>query len=97
MVIGIVNFPLVKPGKEAKFLEWFSWTNAYFAKQNGFISRRLINQIGDQSRYAAIIEFESYEEFKMVAEQKFHAESAKCLAEILEGMPTPILYNELIV
>lgn len=64
-------------------------------QQKGFISRRLINQFSDQNKYVAIIEFESYEEFKMVAEQPFHTESAQRLAALLEGMPTPVLYKEI--
>ena len=95
MVIGIVHFPAIKPGKEAEFLKWFSWSNSHFAEQTGFINRRLIKQIDAKGRYVAIIEFESREEFKKVAEQPFHAESARKLAELLEGMPTPELYIEI--
>jgi len=95
MVIGIVQFPAVKAGKEAEFLDWFAWINAQFALQPGFISRRLLRQISGHNQYAAIIEFDTAENFRQVGEQPFHAESAQRLAGLLEAMPVPILYNEL--
>jgi hypothetical protein len=41
MFINIIQFPPIKPGKEAEFREWFAWSNAQYAKHTGFISRRL--------------------------------------------------------
>lgn len=40
--VNLVDFPPIRPGKEAEFLEWFRWTNELYAKHKGFISRTLL-------------------------------------------------------
>ncbi len=95
MFVGIVYFPPVKPGKEADFFKWFSWSNSQFGQQKGFIRRRLIKQYGDQDKFAAVIEFDRYENFKAVADQPFHADSARQLALLVEGMPAPAMFEEI--
>ena len=97
MIIGIVNFPAVKPGREKDFLDWFSWSNLHFAEQQGFISRRLIKLIGEPEKYAAIIEFENAADFSEVARQPFHGESARRLAGLLTAMPKPEIYEEVTI
>lgn len=94
MIIGIVQFPPIKPGKEKDFLDWFSWSNSQFRQQKGFISRRLIKNIGDAS-YVALLEFAGQEDLKRVSAQPFHAESAQRLTEILAAMPHPVLYEDI--
>jgi heme-degrading monooxygenase HmoA len=42
MFTVIINFPPIKSGQDEKFREWFAWSNKEFAKQKGFISRRLL-------------------------------------------------------
>ena len=61
--VNLVNFPPIRPGKEAEFLEWFRWSNELYSKHKGFISRTLLKPTEGNPNYAAIVEHESEETF----------------------------------
>jgi antibiotic biosynthesis monooxygenase (ABM) superfamily enzyme len=61
--VNLVDFPPIRPGKEAEFLEWFRWTNELYAKHKGFISRTLLKPTEGSPNYAAIVEHASKETF----------------------------------
>jgi antibiotic biosynthesis monooxygenase (ABM) superfamily enzyme len=57
--VNLVNFPPIRSGEEAEFLEWFRWTNEVYARHKGFISRTFLKPTEGPSGYAAIVEHES--------------------------------------
>ncbi|HWR44900.1 hypothetical protein [Sporomusa sp.] len=93
MFIAIAQFPKINEGKETKFLEWFAWSNEEFSQFKGFVRRRLLKSQGG-GNYAALIEFETFEDFKVVGGSPFHAVSAKRVAQLLDGNPVPASYVE---
>jgi heme-degrading monooxygenase HmoA len=93
MYIAIAQFPKISEGKEADFLEWFAWSNEEFSKLKGFIRRRLLQPQGG-GNYVVLIEFDTFEDFKVVGESPFHSVSAKRVAPLLEGKPVPASYVE---
>lgn len=92
MFVAIAYFPPVKSGKDTEFLEWFEWSNEEFAKQPGFIRRRLLRP-QDGGNYVALLEYESYDDFKAMADSPSHAASAERVQPLLEGNPSPALYD----
>jgi hypothetical protein len=62
MFVNIMQFPLIKEGKDAAFREWFAWSNEQYAKHKGFIRRRLLEPRKD-GNYVALVEHESFETF----------------------------------
>lgn len=94
MYVAIAQFPQIKDGREGEFLEWFNWSNQEFAKFKGFIRRRLLTP-SSGGNFVALIEFETFEDFKMVGDSDFHAISAKRVSELLEGNPVPASYVEI--
>ena len=92
MIVAIIHFPPVKAGKEQEFLEWFDWSNREFAKLKGFIERKLLKpQAG--GRYAAILELESQDDFLAMGASDAHAEAGKKVLPLLDGRPSPDLYD----
>jgi len=96
MFVNLVNFPLIKPGKEAEFLEWFRWTNEIYAKHKGFISRTLLKPTEGGANYAAIVEHESKETFMAMHLSKDREEAFKRVGPLFEGSPTPHFYEVVI-
>jgi len=94
--VNLINFPPVKPGKEAEFLEWFRWSNELYAKHKGFISRRLLKPTEGKSNYAAIVEHDSKETFMAMHLSKDREEAFKRVEPLLEGRPTPHFYEVVI-
>ena len=92
MIIAIIHFPPVKAGKEKEFLAWFEWSNREFAKLKGFVGRKLLKpKTGDA--YTAIFELESYEDFLALGASDTHAEAGKRVSPLLDGRPSPDLYD----
>jgi len=95
MFIVLVNFPLIKAGKEAEFEEWFAWSNQKFARFNGFVGRRLLKPVG-RGRYMAIVEFESEDNFRAMHDSVEHDESGDRVRPLLQGSPIPQFYEVVI-
>lgn len=94
MFVVLVNFPPIKKGKEEEFKEWFTWSNKEFASIKGFIRRRLLIP-EKEGNYAALVEFESREAFMAMHTNPIHDEAGKRVAPLLDGNPTPNLYDVL--
>lgn len=92
MILAIIHFPSVKTGKEKEFLEWFEWSNREFAKLKGFVGRKLLKPKAGGA-YAAILELESHEDFLALGASDTHAEAGKRVSPLLDGRPTPDLYD----
>ncbi len=96
MFVNLVNFPLVKPGKNTEFLEWFRWSNEVYAKYNGFLSRTLLRSIDSDKTDAAIVEHESKETFMAMHMSQDREEAFKRVQPLLDGRPTPHFYEVVI-
>jgi heme-degrading monooxygenase HmoA len=95
MFVNLVNFPPVRTGKEADFLEWFRWSNEVYAKHKGFISRSLLKPM-DKGTYAAIVEHESKETFMAMHHSQDREEAFKRVEPLFDGRPTPHFYEVVI-
>ena len=95
MFVVIINFPPIKAGKDADFLEWFASTNKIFANHKGFVARRLLKPVKD-GNYAAIVEHESQETFMAMHNSPAHDEASKPLGLLFDGRPTPQFYEVII-
>ena len=84
MFVNLVNFPSVKPGKEAAFLEWSRWSNEVYFKHKGFISRTLLKSTEGGPRYAAIAEHDSKETFMAMHLSKDRAEAFEKVQPLLD-------------
>ena len=93
MFVNLVNFPPLKPGKEAEFLEWFRWSNEVYAKHKGFISRTLLRSMGKSTTYAAVVEHESKETFMAMHHSPDREEAFRRVEPLLERKPTPHFYE----
>ena len=96
MFVNLINFPPVKVGKDAEFLEWFRWSNEVYAKHRGFISRTLLKSTEGTPNYAAIVEHDSKETFMAMHLSKDREEAFKRVEPLLEGKPTPHFYEVVI-
>ena len=92
MFVVIIHFPPIKAGKDAEFLEWFSWSNQEFSRHKGFIGRRLLKPVNGGS-YAAIMEHETLDTFKAMQTSPGHDEAGKRVGPLLDGHPTPQFYE----
>ncbi len=95
MFVVIINFPPIKPGKDADFLEWFAWTNKTFANYNGFVARRLLKPL-KEGNYAAIVEHETQETFMAMHNSPAHDEAAERVGPLFDGNPSPQFYEVII-
>jgi heme-degrading monooxygenase HmoA len=95
MFVVIINFPPIRAGKDAEFLEWFASTNKEFANYKGFIGRRLLKPIkGDD--YAAVVEHESQETFMVMHNSPAHDEASKRVGPLFDGNPSPQFFEVII-
>lgn len=92
MVVVISHLPPVKAGKEAELLEWFAVASKEFAGMQGLIGWRLLKPVAGGG-YTALIEHESQETFLAMKNSAVHAEAAKRLLPLLDGMPSPQLFE----
>ncbi len=92
MFINFVQFPPIKPGKDAEFQQWFAWSSAEYAKHKGFIRRRLLKP-REGGNYAAIVEHESYETFMAMHTSSTRAEARRRVDPLLDGKPKPSFYE----
>ncbi len=92
MLIVIISFPPIKPGKDDKFKEWFVWSNKEFAHYKGFIKRRLLKPLKG-GNYVAIVEHESHETFMAMRNSPGHDEASKRVAPLFEDNATLQFYE----
>jgi len=92
MFVNVVNFPSIKPGKDAEFREWFAWSNQEYAKHKGFIRRRLLRPRGG-GNYVSIVEHESYESFMAMHTSPTQAQAHKRVEPLFDGSPSPHFYE----
>ncbi len=95
MLVVIINFPPIKAGKDAEFLEWFAGTNKEFANHKGFIGRRLLKPI-KEGNYAAVVEHESQETFMVMHNSAAHDEASKRVGPLFDGKPSPQFFEVII-
>jgi heme-degrading monooxygenase HmoA len=88
MFINIIQFPTIKPGKDAEFREWFAWSNDEYAKHKGFLSRRL-SKPREGGNYVGLVEHESYETFMVMHTSSTQAEANQRVKPLFDGSPTP--------
>jgi len=92
MFINIIQFPPIKPDKDAEFREWFAWSNEQYAKHKGFISRKLLLPRGG-GNYLGLVEHESYETFMAMHTSPTQAEAHQRVEPLLDGSPGPEFYE----
>lgn len=95
MFVVIVNFPPIKKGKDTEFREWFAWSNKEFAKNKGFIGRRLLRPVKDGS-YVGITEHQSRETFMAMHNSPGHDEAGRRVEPLFDGNPTPTFYEVIV-
>jgi heme-degrading monooxygenase HmoA len=94
MFIAIVQFPPLRPGKDAEFQEWFAWSNEELRKMEGFLGRRLLKPVAG-GNYVSIVEYENREAFTAMQASPAHEEAGKRVAPLLDGVPSPAFYEAL--
>ena len=92
MFVVIVSFPPIKTGKDMEFREWFAWSNKEFAKNKGYISRRLLKPVKG-GNYVSVVEHESHGTFMAMHNSPGHAEAGKRVGPLLDGSPDPQFYE----
>lgn len=95
MYVVISHLPPIREGKEVEFLEWFAATALTLAGSGGLISWRLLKPVSGGA-YTALIEHESQETFLAMKNSDAHAEAARRLLPLLDGPPSPQLYEVLV-
>lgn len=92
MFVNIMHFPPITAGKDAEFREWFVWSNQQYAKQNGFVSRRLLKP-RKELNYVALVEHESFETFMAMHTSTTQAEAHQRVGPLFDGAPKPQFYD----
>jgi len=92
MFVVLINFPLIKAGREAEFEEWFAWSNQQFARFNGFVGRRLLKPIGG-GNYAALVEFICEDNFRAMHGSLEHDEASDRVRPLFQSAPVPHFYE----
>lgn len=92
LLVNIIHFPPVKPGKDEEFREWFAWSNEKYEDHEGFISRKLLKP-RENGNYVGVVEHKSYETFMKMHTSSDQAEARKRVDSLLEGDPTPKFYE----
>ncbi len=91
--VNLINFPAMKPGKDAEFSEWFRHSSELFAKHQGFISRTLLKSTEGTERYAAVVEHESKETFMAMHLSDERQMLFKKVETLIDGTPEPHFYK----
>lgn len=95
MFVVLISFPPIKDGKEAKFLEWFAWSNQVFSGFEGFVRRRLLKPV-EGGTYAAIVEFENRAAFEAMHASPVHDKAGEKVIPLFDGYPTPTFYEVIV-
>lgn len=96
MFINTIEFPPIKTGKEAEFLEWFKWSNSIYKNFNGFISRRLLKVTKGKGGFVTLVEHESEKTFMTMHTSKERQEAFNRLKTLLEG-PLSAKFYEVVI
>lgn len=94
MFVVLISFPPIKEGKDSEFQEWFAWSNKEFSNKKGFIGRRLLKPVGD-GNYAAIVEFESQDDFNAMHSSPEHDKAGERVRPLFDGTPLPRFYHSI--
>lgn len=92
MFVNIIKFPPIKKGKDEEFRKWFEWSNAIYAKFDGFISRKLLKPTKGKTLYFAVVEHESEETFMAMHTSDERQKAWAKVEPLLNGSPTPSFY-----
>ncbi len=92
MFLVYISFPPIKEGQDAEFRDWFAWSNKEFSKHKGFVRRRLLKPL-ETGNYAAIVEFESQEDFAAMHSSPEHDKAGALVKPLFDGTPTPHFYE----
>jgi heme-degrading monooxygenase HmoA len=92
MFVTITQFPPLIEGQEEAFLEWFEWSNAHFARQDGFI-RRILLRPRTGGNYVIVVEHESFDTYVAMVESETQALAFERLRELVGAEPPTILYG----
>lgn len=95
MFVGLIYFSKIKQGKDKDFVEWFEWSNAEFAKFDGFLNRKLLRSTGNDYSYAIIFEMKDERSFKQIHQSKIHQKAFQRLIELLDEIPVKKFYESL--
>lgn len=93
MFVVIQEFPPLKEGMDEEFRKWFAWTNDVYSKHRGFISRRLMEPVGREGPYVAIIEHETRDTFMEMHDSEDRSKAFAKLRSLLKGGPQPRFYQ----
>ena len=88
VVIADIN---LKNGVEQEFNKWFSESNKTLSKQEGFVSRRLLESHDGSHRI--IVEHQSMQTFEAMHHSQEHAKLHSEAITFMESPPIPKLYN----
>lgn len=92
VLVNLVRYPPVKPGKDAEFRKWFVESNDAYAKHPGFI-RRLLLAPREGGRYAAVVEHATLESFMSMHNSDTQKALRAKVALLLEGDPIPEFFE----
>ena len=90
MLVVIADIKL-KNGVEEDFKKWFSESNKILSKQNGFLSRRLLEAPNGSHRI--IVEHQSMQTFEEMHQSQEHTKLHSEAINFMESTPIPKIYN----
>lgn len=96
MFVVILEFPKIKSNQEQNFLEWFESSNQKFQNFDGFISRKLLTKIDqetDGSKFVGILELRDKKAFIDLHSSHVHKDTFLGLVSILDDIPTRKFYE----
>jgi antibiotic biosynthesis monooxygenase (ABM) superfamily enzyme len=96
MFINTIEFPPIKPGKEAEFLSWFKWSNSIYKDFEGFISRQLLMMTRGKEGFVILVKHHSENTFMAMHTSKERAEVFAKLKPLLEGSISAKFYEVII-
>ena len=90
MFVVIADIKL-KNGVEREFKKWFSESNKTLSKQEGFVSRRLLESPDGSHRI--IVEHQNMQTFEAMHQSQEHAKLHSEAITFMESPPIPKIYN----
>ncbi|KAF6242512.1 antibiotic biosynthesis monooxygenase [Nitrosopumilus sp. b1] len=93
MFVGIIEFPKIKQGKNNDFLKWFEWSNSEFAKFDGFISRKLLQPMGNSQKYTIILELKDESTHREIHQSPVHQKMFSRLVELIDCIPNKSFFE----
>ena len=96
MFVVILEFPKIKSSQEQDFLDWFELSNRKFQNFDGFVSRKLLTKIDqdtDGSKFIGILELRDKKAFVDLHSSNVHKDTFLGLVSILDDIPTRKFYE----